>query len=105
MWQGVPIVHRKEDKGMKGKVTVDYTGRLPEDLLSTISELIEGVEIEKVDPLVLKHDYSVDNLLNLVLGLISLSDLEVKRVEMERDVPEIYEMVTVPFSSVAADSD
>ena len=90
---------------MKGKVTVDYTGRLPEDLLSTISELIEGVEIEKVDPLVLKHDYSVDNLLNLVLGLISLSDLEVKRVEMERDVPEIYEMVTVPFSSVAADSD
>jgi len=105
MWQGVPIVHRKEDKGMKGKVTVDYTGRLPEDLLSTISELIEGVEIEKVDPLVLKHDYSVDNLLNLVLGLISLSDLEVKRVEMERDVPEIYEIVTVPFSSVAADSD
>lgn len=105
MWQGVPIVHRKEDKGMRGKVTVDYTGRLPEDLLSTISELIEGVEIEKVDPLVLKHDYSVDNLLNLVLGLISLSDLEVKRVEMERDVPEIYEMVTVPFSSVAADSD
>ena len=105
MWQGVPIVHRKEDKGMKGKVTVDYTGRLPEDLLSTISELIEGVEIEKVDPLVLKHDYSVDNLLNLVLGLISLSDLEVKRGEMERDVPEIYEMVTVPFSSVAADSD
>jgi len=105
MWRGVPIVHRKEDKGMKGKVTVDYTGRLPEDLLSTISELIEGVEIEKVDPLVLKHDYSVDNLLNLVLGLISLSDLEVKRVEMERDVPEIYEMVTVPFSSVAADSD
>ena len=105
MWQGVPIVHRKEDKGMKGKVTVDYTGRLPEDLLSTISELIEGVEIEKVDPLVLKHDYSVDSLLNLVLGLISLSDLEVKRVEMERDVPEIYEMVTVPFSSVAADSD
>lgn len=105
MWQGVPIVHRKEDKGMKGKVTVDYTGRLPEDLLSTISELIEGVEIEKVDPLVLKHDYSVDNLLNLVLGLISLSDLEVKRVEMERDVPEIYEVVTVPFSSVAADSD
>jgi len=90
---------------MKGKVTVDYTGRLPEDLLSTISELIEGVEIEKVDPLVLKHDYSVDNLLNLVLGLISLSDLEVKRVEMERDVPEIYEIVTVPFSSVAADSD
>jgi len=105
MWRGVPIVHRKEDKGMKGKVTVDYTGRLPEDLLSTISELIEGVEIEKVDPLVLKHDYSVDNLLNLVLGLISLSDLEVKRVEMERDVPEIYEIVTVPFSSVAADSD
>ena len=90
---------------MRGKVTVDYTGRLPEDLLSTISELIEGVEIEKVDPLVLKHDYSVDNLLNLVLGLISLSDLEVKRVEMERDVPEIYEIVTVPFSSVAADSD
>ncbi|HOV66213.1 MAG TPA: hypothetical protein PLR48_04590 [Bacillota bacterium] len=90
---------------MKGKVTVDYTGRLPEDLLSTISELIEGVEIEKVDPLVLKHDYSVDSLLNLVLGLISLSDLEVKRVEMERDVPEIYEIVTVPFSSVAADSD
>ncbi len=90
---------------MKGKVTVDYTGRLPEDLLSTISELIEDVEIEKVDPLVLKHDYSVDNLLNLVLGLISLSDFEVKRVEMERDVPEIYEIVKVPFSSVAADTD
>ncbi len=105
MWRGVPIVHRKEDKGMKGKVTVDYTGRLPEDLLSTISELIEDVEIEKVDPLVLKHDYSVDNLLNLVLGLISLSDFEVKRVEMERDVPEIYEIVKVPFSSVAADTD
>lgn len=37
MWQGVPIVHRKEDKGMKGKVTVDYTVGCLKDLLSTIS--------------------------------------------------------------------
>ncbi len=105
MWRGVPIVRRKEDKGMRGRVTVDYKGRLPEDLLSTISELKGDVKVEKVNPLVLEHDYSVDGLLNLVLGLIRLSDIEVTGVEMVRDVPEVYELVTVPFCNVATDSD
>lgn len=75
---------------MRGTVTINYTGRLPEVLLETIKELDQEVRVLKTRPLVLQHEYGVDRLLGLVLGTLRFTNVNVTGIDMVRDVPDIY---------------
>lgn len=75
---------------MRGTIIVEYSGKLPEVFLQTIKEANEEAEITKTNPLVIEHSYDINGLLNLVVGLLELTNVSATRIEIQRDVPDAY---------------
>ncbi len=82
---------------MKGTVIVEYSGKLPEVFLQTIKEVNQAAEIVKTKQLVVKHDYDVDGLLNLIVGLLELTNVNVTGIEIRRDVPDVSSVLPRPM--------
>ncbi len=75
---------------MRGTVTINYTGSLPKVFLETIKELGQEVKVLKNSPLVLEHEYGIDRLLGLVLGILRFTNVNVTSIDLVRDAPDIY---------------
>ncbi len=77
---------------MRGSVTIKYTRKLPPIFEETIREAKPDTRIISMNPLVLKHDYDIDGLLNLIIGIVEMANIKVTQIELFRDTPDVYQL-------------